>query len=141
MGRDVDHPAFPPLEAEAMKTLHSVCLAVVSASLASLAFVRPAPAGQAERIRLLTAEQAEILSHMRLVTLDDGTGNPKKTLRIFGINVQIVNGTGSTETATGVGNLIVGYNEAGSQSGDVRTGSHNIVTGRLSSFSSYGGVV
>jgi len=28
-----------------------------------------------------------------------------------GVNVQIVNGEGSTETANGLGNLIIGYNE------------------------------
>src|SRR5262245_27903188 len=125
-----------------MKSLRSISFGAVLASLVFLALVRSSQAVQAGRVLgYLPPEQAESLSHMRLVTLDDGTGTPKKTLRITGLNVQIVNGTGSTETANGLGNLIVGYNEAGSPSGDVRTGSHNIVTGRESSFSSYGGVV
>ena len=107
------------------------------ASLAAQERVRPAQALQPE----LTLEQFEILRHMSLVTLDDGTGNPVRTLRITGLNVQIVNGTGATASANGAGNLIVGYNEPGSPAGDVRTGSHNIVTGTLSSFASHGGIV
>ena len=42
----------------------------------------------------VTQEQQEILNHMSLVYLDDGLGGTVKTLRISGINVQIVNGLG-----------------------------------------------
>src|SRR5262245_48136418 len=50
---------------------------------------------------------------------------------ITGANLRIVNGLGSTETTNGLGNLIIGYNELRNDPGsaDVRTGSHNIVTG------------
>ena len=58
-----------------------------------------------------------------------------------GVNVHIVNGTGTTDGAVnGLGNLIVGYNEPRG-SGDSRTGSHNIVTGARNNYSSYGGLV
>ncbi len=91
----------------------------------------------------LTPEQAEILSHQSIVYLDDGQGGTVKTLRISGINVQVVNGLDATngyptdpdsidlmETQTnGLGNLLVGYNEIGNPNGDDRTGSHNIVVG------------
>ena len=53
-------------------------------------------------------------------------------------NVQIVNGTGSTASTTGTGNLIVGYN---ADNGDTRTGSHNIIVGDNHTYSSYGGLV
>ena len=60
------------------------------------------------------------------------------TIRFSGVNVQIVNGAGSTDTTNYVGNLIVGYNE---DNGDVHSGSHNIVVGKWHTYSSYGGLV
>ncbi len=92
-------------------------------------------------IPILTPEQREILSHMSIVYLDDGLGGTCKTIRITGVNVQIVNGLGATETTNCVGNLIVGYNETGNPNGDDRTGSHNLVAGSKNSYSSYGGLV
>lgn len=59
------------------------------------------------------------------------------------VNVVVTNGTGSTNTANGLGNLIVGYNESGgtpASPGD-RDGSHNIVLGPSHSYSSTGGFV
>ncbi len=89
----------------------------------------------------LTAEQQEILSHQSIVYQSDGQGGTVKTLRIEGINVQVVDGTGTTDgTPTGHGNLIVGYNELRGSS-DNRTGSHNIVGGRKNNFSDFGGLV
>ena len=89
----------------------------------------------------LTSEQARILNYMSLVQVPDGQGGVVTTLRITGINVQVVNGQGTTNTTNGLGNLIVGYNELGNFNGDDRTGSHNLVTGQANSFSSYGGLV
>jgi hypothetical protein len=57
-----------------------------------------------------------------------------------GVNVHVVNGTGATYTANGLGNLIVGYNELRG-SGDERIGSHNIVTGAKQNYSSWGGLI
>jgi len=95
----------------------------------------------AEPLFTLTPEQAEILSHQSIVYLDDGQGGTVKTLRISGINVQIVNGMGSTETMNGLGNLTVGYNEMGNPDGDDRTGSHNIVGGWKNTHGAWGGLV
>ncbi len=44
-----------------------------------------------------------------LVYTTDANGHP--TAQFTGINVQVVNGKGSTNTANGLGNLIIGYNE------------------------------
>ncbi|MCG6118876.1 MAG: hypothetical protein MEQ07_11905 [Aquimonas sp.] len=64
-------------------------------------------------------------------------------LFIDGVNLHVRSGSGSTEGAVnGRGNLIIGYNEpSASGSGSVRTGSHNLVMGRLNSYSSFGGIV
>ena len=82
-----------------------------------------------------------------------------------GVNVQIVNGLGTTPTTNGAGNLIIGYNEDDGNargtctvSGPVSSfeefctaaggtftrslnGSHNLVVGLANGYSSYGGIV
>ena len=89
----------------------------------------------------LTPEQEEILSHLSVVHLPDGQGGFRKTIRVKGLNVQLVNGLGATNgfpadpldvdpvntVTNGLGNLIVGYREPGSTPD--RTGSHSIVLG------------
>jgi hypothetical protein len=68
------------------------------------------------------------------------------TVHIDGCNLQITNGAGTTETANGLGNVIVGYNED-NPLGDPwdpeplpRGGSHNVVVGARHSFTSWGGI-
>lgn len=96
--------------------------------------------GNIERVSCLTAAQREILSHLSIVYLDDGSGAAvNKTIRLTGANLQVVNGTGMTDTQNGIGNLVLGYNELFG-AGD-RTGSHNLVTGSSNDYSSYGGVL
>ena len=90
----------------------------------------------ADRITALETKTAAIAA-----VTDANTGKP--TLRITGVNVQIVNGTGKTDGNTGTGNLIIGYNELrnDANSPDVRTGSHNLVTGVFNNYSGSGGAV
>ncbi|MEL6342753.1 MAG: hypothetical protein AAFV53_06445 [Myxococcota bacterium] len=59
-----------------------------------------------------------------------------------GCNVHIESGSGATDddgSLTGLGNLIVGYNEATSDT--TKTGSHNLIVGEHHSYTSYGGLV
>jgi hypothetical protein len=88
--------------------------------------------------RLLLVE-AKTQDMTRLV--DPNTG--QETVRFSGVNVQIVNGTGSTDgPVNGTGNLIVGYNELrGGGEISIRTGSHNLIVGGLNDYSSFGGFV
>jgi hypothetical protein len=69
------------------------------------------------------------------------TGGPNEVV-ITGANLRIVNGLNATDTANGLGNLIIGYNEPPEfpRPGN-RTGSHNVVVGRFHNFSSFGGLV
>jgi hypothetical protein len=60
---------------------------------------------------------------------------------ITGANLRIVNGLGATDTANGLGNLVVGYTEPRSVAPNDRSGSHNVVVGRQHNFSRFGGVV
>jgi hypothetical protein len=77
---------------------------------------------------------------------DPNTG--QDTLQFSDMNVQIVNGTGATNSATGVGNLIIGYNDPRDDTEcpdgfecNRRSGSHMLVTGWKNNYSSWGGVV
>jgi hypothetical protein len=63
-----------------------------------------------------------------------------KLLTISGANVMVVDGTGSTESTSGLGNLQVGYNALRGD-GNVRTGSHNLILGDSNNYSTSGGLV
>ncbi|MCP4131879.1 MAG: hypothetical protein GY754_12940 [bacterium] len=69
-----------------------------------------------------------------LGTIFSGVTRTGNTIVFSGVNVRIVNGSGTTQSTNGLGNLIVGYN-------DEKTGSHNIVTGDGNNFTSYGGII
>jgi hypothetical protein len=86
------------------------------------------PASADEQQTLLS-----ILPHIRFVA----GGEP--TIRFSGVNVQVVNGTGDTSSANGLGNLIIGYNAHSDTK--PQTGSHNLVLGTEQSFTSYGGLI
>jgi hypothetical protein len=58
------------------------------------------------------------------------------TVRVVGANLQLLNGSGSTETTNGAGNLVIGYDASPQQ----QTGSHNLVMGRQVTFTSYSGI-
>jgi hypothetical protein len=74
-----------------------------------------------------------------LETVLSGVSRTGDTLRISGVNVQIVNGTGSTDNLNGLGNLIVGYNTDNGNDA-TRTGSHNLVGGDEHSYTSDSGI-
>jgi len=96
-----------------------------------------------------------------LTVTSDGRG-PIATLS--GINVRVVNGVGNTDSVNGLGNVIIGYDEAGSGaiyacddglfqdrtsceangklwSNDNKTGSHYLVLGHNNNYTSYAGMV
>jgi hypothetical protein len=61
----------------------------------------------------ITALEARIAAlETRLASVSNITENGQPTVLFRGVNVRIDNGLGSTATANGTGNLIVGYNEA-----------------------------
>jgi len=80
---------------------------------------------------------------MEVIEVDDGLGNMVTTIRFHGANVQIVSGSGTTDSAVdGTGNLIVGYNELRlAPAPNDRSGSHNLVVGKKHNFSSFGSFV
>ena len=109
-------------------------------------------------------EREKFFEHVQVVHDDPHDANAL-TVRFSGVDLQIVNGEGETDSTNGVGNLIVGYNESRSDSATVvcsdatylteedcnnvgetwaenhKSGSHNIVGGSGNAYSSYGGLV
>lgn len=72
----------------------------------------------------------------------DGVAGPHVIFE--GVNVHVRSGAGSTSDAgslTGLGNLIIGYNEEPVSYDAGRGGSHNLVLGSENQFSSHGGIV
>lgn len=67
-----------------------------------------------------------------------GKANP---ILFEGCNIEINDGSGSTATVNGLGNLTVGYDETRGSGQDQRAGSHNVVVGSRHNFSSHGGLV
>ena len=112
-----------------------------------------------EDVRGLKANS--ILDLNGYLTFENTSGYPTAVFR--GVNVQVVNGMGETQTANGVGNLIVGYNRArsgqpvcsigyfatqaecstkgGHWAVNHKSGSHNIVGGDFNSYSLWGGLL
>ena len=127
----------------------------------AIAQVRPSIASLQARIAVL--EAAPIQGLNGFVTMDQSVPS-RPTVRVAGANLQVVNGTGSTITVNGLGNVIVGYDEV-TPSGYVmcnfgefqpggtctgpgavlanshKSGSHNVVVGRYHNYSRYGGIV
>lgn len=139
-----------------MKTHQVVSISALSGVLATAVLgMAQGPMIQSHtRIATLTPVQQQILSHMSIVYLSDGQGGTVETIRVTGVNLQIVNGLGATNgypanpdlvsgsvQTNGVGNLIVGYNELGNVFGDDRRGSHNIVVGHGNTYTSFGGLI
>jgi hypothetical protein len=75
----------------------------------------------------------------------DGVLDLNGTTAVFsGVNLQVVDGSGTTLSTGGLGNLIVGYDAPSDDlmtPDSVKTGSHNVVIGNFHSYTSYGGLV
>jgi hypothetical protein len=73
------------------------------------------------------------------VTRQDVAG--RDTLRLSGMNVQVVNGTGTTAgDPNALGNLIIGYDTVRNVDSD-KSGSHYLVVGDDHNYTRYGGIV
>jgi hypothetical protein len=80
------------------------------------------------------------------VSVDASAENGVKgpNIVISGANVHIESGSGTTTDSTGLGNLVIGYDEDGLAASTIdsnRTGSHNLVVGPDHEFTASGGAV
>jgi hypothetical protein len=92
--------------------------------------------------QLATVQANKALALDPYLTVTQGTlfGTKGPNIVFTGANIRVVDGSGATNdhwnTPLGLGNLIVGYNTGG-----VQTGSHNIVCGEANNFTGNGGLV
>ena len=76
-----------------------------------------------------------------LQALLDGVERDGDTLRFAGMNLQVVNNTGTTDgTPNGLGNVIIGYDSERSTDSD-KSGSHYLVIGDSHNYTASGGIV
>jgi hypothetical protein len=94
----------------------------------------PGPPGPPADTSDLEARIAALEDLLACVSLDGDT------IIVSGCNVQVVNGLGSTSSANGLGNVIIGYNEPRG-SGKERSGSHMLVVGSENNYTRFGGIV
>jgi hypothetical protein len=132
----------------------------VTALQKALALVQSNDATAASNLqaRLTVIENNHALLLGRFVRVDENTevGVIGPNIVFTGANIHIVSGSGFTADGSGLGNLIVGYNESPvnttlfnprtQTTGDTlltgdRRGSHNHVLGRFNKFTSFGGLV
>ena len=95
---------------------------------------------------LTAVQNNHALALGRYVSVDSSAENGLKGPHIIfsGANVHIESGSGSTVDSSGLGNLVIGYNEdsrAASIIDGNRSGSHNLVVGPQHEFTSSGSVV
>ena len=114
--------------------------------------------GLAARVAQLEAQVAAMEEILQFVYVEEeeinGVAGPHWIIE--GANVHVRSGSGETsdgcpsippepglcQSLTGLGNLIVGYNERrGKSSGPVRVGSHNLIVGDQHAYWSFGGFV
>jgi hypothetical protein len=97
----------------------------------------PGPEGRAGFTGEEVAELRALLPYVSFVAHGAG-GEP--TIEFSGVNVQIVNGAGITESTNGVGNLVIGYDEDLDDT-HAQTGSHDLILGDEQTFTGYAGIV
>jgi hypothetical protein len=118
---------------DALKAQHTALKAQHTALAAKVATLEQSQASQASEIAALQT----LLAGVSRVEVD---GHP--TIRFSDVNVQIVNGTGTTSgLPNGRGNLIVGYSAQRTPTAASRTGSHYVVVGDQHSWTKFGGIV
>jgi hypothetical protein len=118
-----------------LKATWAVCSAILLGGLGLAA----SPTAQAQ-FGITLASLNTRLTAVENKTTPLSYNSTTKRLTVTGANVMIIDGTGATESTSGLGNLQVGYN-ALRGSGDVRTGSHNLIVGDQQNYSNSGGLV
>jgi hypothetical protein len=86
-----------------------------------------------------SAAQQTLISILPDITFVSSGVGGKPTIQFHNVNVQVVNGAGSTTSVNGTGNLVLGYDE--NPAARAQTGSHDLVLGRNQSFTGYAQLV
>ncbi|MEA2314321.1 MAG: hypothetical protein QOI03_1013, partial [Solirubrobacteraceae bacterium] len=115
----------------------SVSLCVPSASGQPVVSGACSGSGTTVALPASSADQQTLSSILPHISVSSSGVGGKPTIKFTGVNVQIIDGAGSTASVNGTGNLVLGYDESpGTQSG-----SHDLVLGRNQSFTGYSELV
>jgi hypothetical protein len=94
-------------------------------------------------IAMIESLQAQVAVLTAYIRVEDqpinGLAGPH--VIVEGANLIVQNGSGKTYLANGLGNLVMGYNEAEDADIGKRDGSHNVIVGSEHEYTSYGGLV
>ncbi|MFT7676272.1 MAG: hypothetical protein ACI8QC_000242 [Planctomycetota bacterium] len=98
------------------------------------------------RIQELELQIETLVDKTQFMTVvqEDLNGMAGPHMVIEGANVHVRSGSGATDdggTPTGLGNLVIGYNEIGSLSPADRIGAHNFVMGKRNAYTKIAGIV
>lgn len=127
-----------PLPRQQLTSSPYARVAGMAASVASGSIEREALGSDlADEMDSILARLDALETKTEAISVEEDEGRP--VVRFTGVNVQIVNGTGSTygnTNANGLGNLIIGYNAQYEEEEDQvdRSGSHNLVVGDLHAY-------
>lgn len=124
---------FEALQAEVASLREQ--LEVANAKLAALP-EDPASLATDEELASAVGNVASLVPLASYVSVSTDEHGPRVVFS--GVNVQIRDGSGSTESLSGLGNLIIGEHES---SGASRTGAHNLIVGPYHEYTSWGGVL
>jgi hypothetical protein len=100
---------------------------------------KPGAPGAPGAAPFTTAEVEQLKALLPYVELLPSGVDAKPTVVFHGVNVQVVNGLGSTAGVNGLGNVVIGYDE--NTGSHAQTGSHDLVLGEEQTFTSYAGIV
>jgi hypothetical protein len=142
-----------------MRTPILIVALIIIIPISIYSSARSNSSGLANRVAELEAQVEELSAILQYVHVETEEINRLAGPHwiVEGANVHVRSGSGETgdgcnidapncESLTGLGNLIVGYNEKARRGGgpfphEIRTGSHNLVVGDLHSYRSYAGFV
>jgi hypothetical protein len=97
-----------------------------------------------DTINKLEGAVSDLLTRLTCISRREGAinGVSGPHLLITGCNVHVRSGSGATEDATNLGNLIIGYNEPRNNTDTTnRTGSHTLIVGPFHQFTASGGLL
>lgn len=130
-------PHRPSTLATSLITLAAGFVAGYALGPASVTAAKPDVPGVSARVAALEAQVDGLATKLGCVQIEGQFDVVFKNC-----NVHIRNGTGTTESTNGLGNLIIGYNEPHPDAEQVlRTGSHNLIVGPRHEYTSFGGFV
>lgn len=147
-GKSPPKPTLASLQSEvtALQTTVTALQATVTALQTTVTTQAQTVGVQQTQLASPAAQNAFALGSYVTVDTTDATVRGVKAPNIIfsGANIHIVSGSGATHDSTGLGNLVIGYDDDTADLAIIdaaRDGSHNLIVGDDNTFTSSGGLV